>query len=107
VYDKFYDIYKSCKDQYKKKGITTFSGYITSLIEERMRIEKICTLTPPLIEVISIDKTRVILKDNIVNRIIEIEIIWNNTLYCKFCEKNNCHHIGFAYSIHQIYPIED
>ncbi len=104
VYDHFLSIYNSKKKELETQGISSFTGYVQYLMKESLRINKIKEENKQFIEKISIElPVRILLKDNRINRIIEITI--KNGLFCEFCKKNNCSHIGFAYSLHEIYPL--
>ena len=56
----------------------------------------------PKLELISIEDDRVIIKNNIENRIAEI-VYQRDELYCQLCEAKDCHCIGYAWSIPEIY----
>ncbi|MBP2624542.1 MAG: hypothetical protein KAF24_01075, partial [Nitrosopumilaceae archaeon] len=47
---------------------------------------------------------RIVLKDNIKNRIIEV-VFKNNEPYCLFCDNKDCVHIGFVFSLPDVYKI--
>ena len=69
VYDKFYDVFLKNKDDLAMKGVNSFSGYVTYMLEEMMQKDKTFARYAPKIEKISVDDNRIILKDNIINRI--------------------------------------
>lgn len=104
VYDKFFDVYDKNKDELTMKGVNSFSGYITYMLEEMMHKDKTFARYAPKLEKISIDNDRVILKDNIKNRIAEVAI-QRGELYCQLCEKKDCAHVGFVFSIPDVYEI--
>lgn len=104
VYDKFQEVYQSSKQELAMKGVNSFSGYVTYMLEEMMAKDKTFARFAPKIEKISIDKDRVILKDNIKNRIAEITIK-DGGLECCLCEEKDCVHIGFVFSLPDIYEI--
>jgi hypothetical protein len=56
----------------------------------------------PLIEKIAVDSDRVLLKDNKCNRIIEV-LLTNSELQCLLDESSHCIHVGFAYSLPELY----
>ena len=58
----------------------------------------------PFMEKISIDSDRVLVKDNKRNRIAEV-ILRNGELLCLLDEKIDCVHIGFVYSIPEVYIV--
>jgi hypothetical protein len=102
VYKKFFNIYEKRKNDLELKGITSFSGYLTSMMEEMMLKHEAFAKQAPFMEKISIDSDRVIIKDNKRNRIVEV-ILRNRELRCLLDEKIDCIHIGFVYSIPEVY----
>jgi hypothetical protein len=104
VYDKFEQTYRNAKDDLKMKGVNSFSGYVTYMLEEMMAKDKTFARYAPKIEKISIDDERVILRDNIKNRIAEITIK-DGQLECCLCESKDCVHIGFVFSLPDVYEI--
>ena len=104
VYDKFNMIYQNSKDELTMKGVNSFSGYVTYMLEEMMAKDKIFAMYAPKIEKISVDEDRVILKDNIKSRIAEVAIN-NGHLSCQLCDDKDCVHVGFAFSLPEVYEI--
>jgi len=104
VYDKFYDIYQKNKQELVMKGVNSFAGYITYMLEQTMQKDKTFAKYAPKLEKISIDEDRVIVKDNIKNRIAEVAI-QRGELYCQLCEEKNCFHVGFVFSLPDVYEI--
>ncbi len=104
VYNRFYDIYKENKIDLTMKGINSFSGYITYMLEDVMQKNNEMSRYYPKLEKISSDDDRIVLKDNIKNRIIEV-VFKNNEPYCLFCDNKDCVHIGFVFSLPDVYKI--
>ena len=102
VYEKFYSVYEKSKDNLTMKGINSFAGYITYMLEQNMQKDKTFAKFAPKLELISIEDDRVIIKNNIVNRIAEI-VIQRGELYCQLCEVKDCHCIGYVWSIPEVY----
>lgn len=102
VYNRVYSVYESNKKELNAKGVNSFSGYVTSMLEETMQRDKNFAIHAPRIEEVSVADDQIILKDNISSRIAEI-VFQNDQLYCYLCEKNDCIHIGYAFSIPAIY----
>ena len=94
VYDKFQEVYQKNKAGLAMKGVNSFSGYVTYMLEEMMQKDKTFARYAPKLEKVSIDDDRVIIKDNIKNRIAEVAI-QRGELYCQLCEEKDCVHIGF------------
>ena len=40
VYDKFHEVYQNSKDDLTMKGVNSFSGYVTYMLEEMMQKDK-------------------------------------------------------------------
>ena len=85
VYEKFHDVYENSKDNLTMKGVNSFSGYVTYMLEEMMQKDKTFARYAPKIEKISIDDDRVILKDNMKNRIAEVAV-QKGELFCQLCD---------------------
>lgn len=102
VYDTFFAVYKKNKRELAMNGIFSFSGYITDLVRQSTEKTRTFSKYQEAIQKISVDADRVILKDMGKNRIVEVTIS-KGELFCQLCEKNSCLHIGYCYSIHNIY----
>jgi len=86
------------------KGVNSFSGYVTYMLEEMMQKDKTFAKYAPKIEKISVDEDRIILKDAIKNRIAEVAM-QRGELFCQLCEDKNCVHVGFAWAIPEVYEL--
>ena len=104
VYKKFFEIYEKNKKELELKGITSFSGYLTSMMEEMMIKYEAFAKHAPFMEKLAIDQNRVIVKDNKRNRIAEV-LLQNAELQCRLDERSDCVHVGFVYSLPEIYCI--
>src|ERR687885_1704486 len=102
VYRKFFEIYEKNRKDLELKGITSFSGYFTSMMEEMMIRYEVFAKNAPFMEKIDIDHNRVIVKDNKRNRIAEV-LFKNGELQCLLDERTDCVHVGFVYSLPEIY----
>ena len=102
VYKKFFEVYEKNKEGLELKGVTSFSGYLTSRMEEMMIKDEVFAKHSPLVEKIAVDQNRVILKDNKRNRIVEV-LMKNGELQCLLDERSDCVHVGFVYSLPELY----
>lgn len=102
VYNNFYQVWLKCKDELAFKGINSFSGYITHLIEDVIKKNSIFTKYQQVFTKISVDEKRIVIKDFKINRIIELSNDCGK-LFCLFCERDNCPHVGFCWSFPEIY----
>jgi hypothetical protein len=102
VYNKFYKVCEKNKKGLELKGITSFSGYLTSMTEQMMLKYEAFAKHAPYMEKIAIDQNRVILKDNKRNRIAEV-LLKDGELQCLLDEKSSdCVHVGFVYSLPEL-----
>ncbi|MCA2003768.1 MAG: hypothetical protein LDL06_03275 [Candidatus Nitrosotenuis sp.] len=104
VYDKFFEVFEKSKSELMMKGINSFSGYVTYMLEQTMQKDKTFARYAPKIEKITVDDDRVVLKDNIKNRIAEVTI-QRGELFCQLCEEKDCVHIGYVFSLPDVYEI--
>lgn len=104
VYRKFFEVYEKNKKELELRGISSFSGYVTSMMEELMLKHEIFAKHAPMMDKIAIDDNRIIIKDNKKDRIAEVQVKGGD-LYCMLDEENDCVHVGFAYSLPEVYRI--
>lgn len=104
IYNKYEENYNREKKELERKGINSFSGYITSLMEEAMIRHEAFAKHAPFLEKLAIEQDRVIIKDNKRNRIAEV-IIKDGQLQCLLDEKTDCVHIGFVYALPEVYAV--
>ena len=104
VYNKFFGVYERSKRELELKGITRCSGYLTSMMEEMMNRYEVFAKQAPFIEKVSIDRDRVIVKDNKKGRIAEV-LLKDGELRCLLDERVDCVHVGFVYSMPELYRI--
>jgi hypothetical protein len=111
VTDQVFNTYKSTfeakKPKLVKKGITSFSGYITSLLEELMERDSIFARFAPYMEEFDFDDSggTVYIRDNRGTKRIAGVSIQGNELHCDVDDANDCVHVGFAYSIPKVYEV--
>ena len=102
VYNRFYDVFNKNKKDLSKKGVNSFAGYVTFLLEDMMQKDKTFAKYAPKLEKVAVDEDRVVIKDNIKNRIAEVAI-QNGELFCLLCEEKDCFHVGFVFSLPDVY----
>lgn len=102
VYEYFLKVWEKCKDDMAENGVSSFSAYITYLMEECLETHDIFAKYQIQYEKILIEKTRIVLRDCSINRIIELKRT-GTKIECLHCERKDCHHVGFCYSFHEIY----
>ena len=104
VYNRFHDVYRKNKQDLSMKGINSFAGYITFMMEDLMQKDETFARYAPKLEKISADDNRVVVKDNMKNRIAEVAVL-NGELYCLLCEEKDCVHVGFVFSLSEVYEV--
>ncbi|MFQ6025438.1 MAG: hypothetical protein ACE5JT_02860 [Nitrosopumilaceae archaeon] len=104
VYNRFYEVFNKNKQELARKGVNSFAGYVTYLLEDMMQKDKTFARHAPKLEKVAVDDDRVVIKDNIKNRIAEVAV-QNGELYCLLCEEKDCFHIGFVFSLPDVYEI--
>lgn len=106
IYKKFYKVYEKNKKGLEIKGIRSFSGYVTNMMEEMMLRYETFAKHAPYMEKLSVDQNRVVLKDNRRNRIVEV-MLKEGELQCLLDQKADCIHIGFVYSLPELYNMNN
>jgi hypothetical protein len=72
VYNEFFKAYEENKKGLEIKGVRSFTGYLTSMMEEMMLRYEVFAKHAPYMEKLSIDQNRVVIQDNKRNRIAEV-----------------------------------
>ena len=104
VYNRFFGTYERTRRDLELKGITSFSGYLTSMMEETITKYEVFARHAPFMERIDVDQNRITIKDNKRNRIAEV-FLKDDQLSCSLDENADCAHIGFVYSLPEFYNI--
>lgn len=104
IFNKYYELYKRAKKEHRLKENTSFSGFVTSMMQETMAKYEAFAKHAPFLEKFAIEHDRVIIKDNKRDRIAEV-MVRNGELQCLLDEKTDCIHIGFVYSLPEIYTV--
>ena len=106
IYNEFFKVYEKNKKGLEIKGIRSFSGYLTSMMEETMLRYETFARHAPYMEKLSIDQNRVVVRDNKRNRIAEV-MLKEGELQCLLDEKSDCVHVGFVYSLPELYNMNN
>ncbi len=106
IYDRFQEVYNGNKEALATKGVRSLSGYVSYMLEEAMNRDETFARYAPKIESISVEDDRVILKDNLQNRIVEI-VLQKGELHCFLCDAADCIHVGYVYSMPDVYTALD
>ncbi len=106
VYDYYKKRYEKKKEDLNRKGITSFAGYITSMLDELMERDEVFARYVPFIEEFGFDPDgrTIYLKDNKIDRMAEVTF-QEKDLHCRLDDRGDCVHVGFVYSIPKVYKI--
>jgi hypothetical protein len=104
VYNRFFGSYERTRRDLELKGITSFSGYLTSMMEETMTKYEAFARHAPYMQKIDVDENRIAVKDNKRRKIAEV-FLKDDQLRCSLDENTDCAHIGFVYSLPEFYNI--
>jgi hypothetical protein len=87
------------KEKHKKPQLST---YVQDLLWEVIESEEILRKYGPFLEKFAVEPDKIFIKDNRLDRIAEL-VLKDGELYCRLDESLNCVHIGFAWSIPEVY----
>jgi hypothetical protein len=104
IFNKYHELYEKAKKERRLKENMSFSGFVTSMMQETMTKYEAFAKHAPFLEKFAIEQDRVIIKDNKRDRIAEV-MVRNGELQCLLDEKTDCIHIGFVYSLPEIYTV--
>ena len=82
----------------RKKNINSFSSYVSNILGEVIERNEILIRYAPFMSEIGIYENRILIDDKKKDAFFEV-VHKNKELFCRGCEKNDCVHVGFAYSI--------
>ena len=102
LYDLLKEKFEDDKIELKKVGVNSFSAFLTNMINKKIIDEVQLKENIKIIEKIRIVSNTIILKDNVINRIIELKIN-NKKIFCEYDKKFDCIHVGFSYSFPEVY----
>jgi len=103
LYNSLQKKFEQEKSSLRKKGVTSFSAFLTYLMNQKFE-STLLKDHNPMLEKVKIVSNTIILKDNIKNRVVELKIK-KGKIFCEFDKKTDCIHVGFVYSLPEIYEI--
>jgi hypothetical protein len=104
IYDKWHKRYEDQKEELYEKGVRSFSAYISTMLEELMERNEVFRRHAPFIQKLFIEPDAIYLKDNKLKRT-AIIVLRGEELFCELCERTDCAHVGYAYSLPELYKI--
>ena len=97
LYNFWKNEYDDNKDDLHKIGITSFSAYITSIVNKFVN-NSIQNSNESFMSMIYLKDNLLGIQDNIQNRTVDL-LIKDGKITCLVDDKDDCVHVGFAYSI--------
>ena len=102
--------YNRMREEYEKhaKGRLTFTTWLTNYILDKLEEDELLRVYAPALEFIGISDTdgTIFVRDHFIDRIVEIEThdqgIGKRFLYCRYCERDDCLHVGFCFAIKEV-----
>jgi hypothetical protein len=93
-------------DQKSKSGQVSksFSKYVNDLILESIEADENLSLQAPFMQKIGLQDNSIMIKDNKINRIVEVQV-HGKDLICMHDERKDCVHVGYAYALPEVYKL--
>ena len=104
------EVHDKAKSRYNQKQKTgqvqdkSFSRFINDIIMEVIEADANLALQAPFMQKIGLEGNSIMIKDNKIGRIVEVQI-HGKDLVCMLDEKKDCAHVGYAYSIPDVYRV--
>ena len=98
IYEYWYKNYQKKKESLRMKGISSFSAYLTYLLNLSENQNNVNFR----FEMIQFQNNLLVIKDKKENKIIDLSFK-DGKIFCHIDKKTDCQHVGFAYSLPEIY----
>ncbi|MEM2566357.1 MAG: hypothetical protein QXY85_06025 [Candidatus Nitrosocaldus sp.] len=99
VYNKAKTVYTEYK---KEKPFVTFTEWINDVLWEVLEEQELSYKAPAL-QFIGLDQNVIYVKDHFIDRIVEVQVVPEGKfLYCRYCERDDCLHVGFCFAIREV-----
>lgn len=82
----------------------SFSRYINDIIMDVIESDANLALQAPFMQKIGLEGNSIMIKDNKIGRIVEVQV-HGKDLVCMLDERKDCAHVGYAYSISDVYRV--
>jgi len=98
VLEKLQSRYESKREELEKKNIRSFNSYVTDILAVLVERDEILARYAPFMSEAGIFENRILIDDKKKGEFFEV-VHKNKELFCRGCERSDCLHVGFAYSI--------
>ncbi len=95
-------VFLKLKEIYNNIGIDKgISGWISDILSLYVMKHEFLKIYAPYLSYIAVHDNELYIKDNKIDKIVEITIR-DNKIYCKYCERDNCIHAMYAIALLEI-----
>ena len=102
------ELYNKLKERYEteKKRFIAFTPWVSDYMLEKLEEDELLRRYSPFLSYIGAYGNEVHIADYFENRIVEVEIhdygIGKKIMYCRYCERDDCLHVGFCFGIREV-----
>jgi hypothetical protein len=95
----------------ERKKKKSFSRYVNDIIKDALEEDRILSSASPVLSKVAVEGNSVLIKDSKRNRLAEVKIELSGRrrvrqLTCLLDNRSDCLHVGFAYSIPEVYRMK-
>ncbi|GIU71265.1 MAG: hypothetical protein KatS3mg003_0744 [Candidatus Nitrosocaldaceae archaeon] len=103
VYNKLSELHRIKNKQGKESR--SFAGWLNDYLLEIIEEHELLSRKAPALEFLDIASDgSIAIKDHFEDRIVEVEPHGDKRiLYCRYCERDNCLHVGFCFAIREVH----
>jgi len=102
-------IVNALEERYKqecKTEVIPFATWLGNYLLEKLEEDELLNRYAPGLEFIDVSGDTVFIKDWFEDRIVEVIVrdygIGKRFLYCRYCERDDCLHVGFCFGIREV-----
>ena len=102
------ELYNRLKEKYKEenKPFIAFTPWVSQYLLEKLEEDELLRRHAPFLSYMGAYGNEVHIADYFENRIVEVEIhdygIGKKIMYCRYCERDDCLHVGFCFGIREV-----
>ncbi|GIU71944.1 MAG: hypothetical protein KatS3mg003_1423 [Candidatus Nitrosocaldaceae archaeon] len=102
IYNKAKLLFEAEKHRVKAR---TFTDWLNNILFELLEEREVLSRKAPALEFLDIASDgSIVIKDHFEDRVVEVEPHGDKRLlYCRYCEKDDCLHVGFCFAIREVH----
>ncbi|MEM4364994.1 MAG: hypothetical protein QW776_00010 [Candidatus Nitrosocaldus sp.] len=98
LYNKLYERWKR-----EKKPLIPFTPWASQYILENLEEDELLYRYSPGLQLIGVYDNIIDIADYFIDRIVEVQVVPKGKfLYCRYCERDDCLHVGFCFAIREV-----